>query len=33
MKRLYQLLGIEEDTAFVREFYVRLLLEYWNQRF
>lgn len=33
MKRLYQLLGIEEDTAFVREFYVRLLLEYWNQNF
>lgn len=33
MKRLYQLLGIEKDTAFVREFYVRLLLEYWNQNF
>lgn len=33
MKRLYQLLGIEKDTAFVREFYVRLLLEYWNQIF
>ena len=33
MKRLYQLLGIEGDTTFVREFYVRLLLEYWNQIF
>ena len=33
MKRLYQLLGIEKDTAFVRESYVRLLLEYWNQIF
>ena len=30
MKQLYQTLGLEQDTAFVREFFIRMLLEYRN---
>ena len=28
MKRLYQIFDMEQDTAFVREFYIRMLLQY-----
>ena len=28
MKQLYQTLEMETDTAFVREFFIRMLLEY-----
>ena len=30
MKQLYQTFDLERDTAFVREFFIRMLLEYWN---
>lgn len=30
MKQLYQTLELEQDTAFVREFFIRMLLEYRN---
>ena len=30
MKQLYQTLELEQDTVFVREFFIRMLLEYWN---
>ena len=30
MKQLYQTLKLEQDTAFVREFFIRMLLEYQN---
>ena len=30
MKQLYQTLKLEQDTAFVREFFIRMLLEYRN---
>ena len=30
MKQLYQTLELEQDTVFVREFFIRMLLEYRN---
>lgn len=30
MKQLYQTFEMEQDSAFVREFFIRMLLEYRN---